>query len=70
MSSIRYLLLQSRLAEARQMVNPGILDVEVNEQHRRSPIFTGSENMVLPAEQFMSQAGKHLFRIAIAEQIV
>jgi len=34
-----------------------ILDVEVNELHQRSPIFIGSEQMVLLAESFMNKAG-------------
>ncbi|MGV8878705.1 MAG: class 1 fructose-bisphosphatase [Sphingobacteriaceae bacterium] len=33
-----------------------ILDLEVTELHQRSPIFIGSENMVLKLEEFMRQA--------------
>ena len=35
-----------------------ILDLEVDELHQRSPIFIGSEQMVLKAEQFMVEAAE------------
>jgi fructose-1,6-bisphosphatase I len=47
-----------------------ILDLEVNELHQRSPIFIGSENMVLLAEQFISQAREYCPNIAYADQNV
>ncbi|MDB5029851.1 class 1 fructose-bisphosphatase [Mucilaginibacter sp.] len=34
-----------------------ILDLEVNKLHQRSPIFIGSEKMVMRAEAFMEEAG-------------
>ncbi|MDB4924022.1 class 1 fructose-bisphosphatase [Mucilaginibacter sp.] len=34
-----------------------ILDLEVNKLHQRSPIFIGSEQMVMRAEAFMEEAG-------------
>jgi len=36
-----------------------ILDLEVDELHQRSPIFIGSEEMVLQAEKMMAAAGEH-----------
>jgi fructose-1,6-bisphosphatase I len=47
-----------------------ILDLEVNELHQRSPIFIGSENMVLLAEQFISEAGEYSFSKVNAAQTV
>jgi fructose-1,6-bisphosphatase I len=38
-----------------------ILDLEVEKLHQRSPIFIGSEEMVLRAEQFMADAGERSF---------
>jgi len=38
-----------------------ILDLEVERLHQRSPIFIGSEEMVLRAEKFMAEAGEHSF---------
>jgi fructose-1,6-bisphosphatase I len=33
-----------------------ILDLNVSELHQRSPIFIGSQHMVLEAERFMAEA--------------
>jgi fructose-1,6-bisphosphatase I len=41
-----------------------ILDLRVNELHQRSPIFIGSEEMVLLAEAFMAEAGVLTFNDA------
>jgi fructose-1,6-bisphosphatase I len=38
-----------------------ILDLEVDELHQRTPVFIGSEDMVLQAETFMAEAGKYSF---------
>jgi fructose-1,6-bisphosphatase I len=38
-----------------------ILDLEVTELHQRSPIFIGSEKMVLQAEKMMAKAGEYTF---------
>jgi len=38
-----------------------ILDLEVTEQHQRSPVFIGSAAMVIQAELFMLEAGELSF---------
>jgi fructose-1,6-bisphosphatase I len=46
-----------------------ILDLEVSELHQRTPIFIGSESMVLKAERFMAASEGQVYNSSISENI-
>ncbi|QXV64268.1 class 1 fructose-bisphosphatase [Mucilaginibacter sp. 21P] len=47
-----------------------ILDIEVSQLHQRSPIFIGSKNMVIIAENFMQSENERAKEVSIPEQPV